>query len=94
MTSITKLVCSFATLAMLWLTVNPVCAAETIWRTLRIGGGWLTSIDISPDGATRVVRTDTYGAYIWDQERAEWRQLVTAGSMPGPHAESDYGQGV
>src|ERR1700730_590989 len=40
---------------------------DTTWRPLRIGaGGWLTGLDISTDGSTRVVRTDTYGAYIWD----------------------------
>jgi hypothetical protein len=50
------------------------------WKPIRIGaGGWLTGIDIAPDG-TKVVRADTYGAYVWDA--AEWRQLVTSDSMP------------
>ena len=36
------------------------------WLPLRIGaGGFLTGIDIAPDD-TMVVRTDTYGAYIWN----------------------------
>ena len=50
------------------------------WKPLRIGaGGYLTGMDIAPDG-TMVVRTDTYGAYIWDG--TEWQQLVTSESMP------------
>ena len=54
---------------------------DTSWQILRIGGGgYVTGLDISPDGSTRVVRTDTYGAYIL--EGAQWRQLVTATSMP------------
>ncbi len=53
------------------------------WRTLRVGaGGFLTGIDISSDGLTKVVRTDTYGAYVWSDERQSWKQLVTADSMP------------
>jgi photosystem II stability/assembly factor-like uncharacterized protein len=58
-------------------------ANDTRWRPLRIGGGgFVTGLDISPDGSTRVVRTDTYGAYIWDLLSSQWRQLVTAASMP------------
>ena len=55
-----------------------VAAAETApdrfgtaWKPLRIGaGGYLTGMDISPDGSTRIVRADTYGAYIWNAARA------------------------
>jgi len=50
------------------------------WQTLDIGaGGFLSGMDIAPDG-TMVVRTDTYGAYIWNG--TEWQQLVTSTSMP------------
>ena len=50
-------------------------AANNAWQALKIGaGGWLTGIDIAPDG-TMVVRTDTYGAYIWNG--TQWQQLVT-----------------
>jgi hypothetical protein len=50
------------------------------WQTLPVGaGGYCTGIDIAPDG-TMVVRTDTYGAYIWNG--TEWQQLITATSMP------------
>ena len=65
------------------------------WRTLRIGGGgFLTGLDFSADGSTRVVRTDTYGAYIWDASSAQWVQLVTASSMPAIDVKVDNGAGV
>jgi hypothetical protein len=67
----------------------------TTWRTLRIGaGGWLTGIDISPAGETKVVRTDTYGAYVWDESQSSWRQLVTADSMPADDIDLDHNSGV
>jgi len=66
-------------------------AAGGEWRPVRIGGGgFLTGIDLSGDGTTRCVRTDTYGAYCWDAARGQWVQLVTAASMPA----SDVGPGV
>jgi hypothetical protein len=53
---------------------------DSAWKTVALGaGGWLVGIDVAPDG-TMVVRTDTYGAYIWNG--AGWTQLVTAASMP------------
>jgi hypothetical protein len=65
------------------------------WRPLRIGaGGWLTGIDISPDGSTRVVRADTYGAYIWDSNLNSWRQIVTSNSMPTADIGVDRNSGV
>ena len=43
-----------------------IIAGDNDWQPVKIGaGGWLTGIDIAKDG-TMVVRTDTYGAYIWD----------------------------
>lgn len=62
---------------------EPMVASSTsTWRPLRIGaGGWVTGIDIAPDG-TKVVRTDTYGAYIWNDATAEWKPLLTTQSMP------------
>ena len=64
--------------------VDPVPANN--WQTLKVGaGGWLTGIDIAPDD-TMVVRTDTYGAYIWNG--TQWQQLVTSTSMPAvPNAK-------
>ena len=58
--------------------IDPVSANN--WQELKIGaGGWLTGIDIAPDD-TMVVRTDTYGAYVWNG--TQWQQLVTSTSMP------------
>lgn len=60
------------------------------WKTLKIGaGGWLTGMDASPDGVTRVVRTDTYGAYLLNVATSTWSQLVTSTSMPV--ADRHYG---
>jgi hypothetical protein len=62
------------------------------WRPLAIGaGGFLTGIDIAPDG-TMVVRADTYGAYLW--RGAQWQQLVTATSMPMAFAAPENAEGV
>ena len=62
--------------------VDPVTSNN--WQTLKVGaGGWLVGMDIAPDG-TMVVRTDTYGAYIWNG--TQWQQLVTATSMPAAFA--------
>ena len=67
----------------------------TTWRPLRIGaGGWLTGLDISPDGSARVVRTDTYGAYIWNASSSEWTQLITTSSMPAADVGVDNNAGV
>lgn len=55
-----------------------------VWRTLALGaGGFVTGIDLEASltgGDVRVVRTDTYGGYVWRNNR--WEQLVTATSMP------------
>jgi photosystem II stability/assembly factor-like uncharacterized protein len=66
-------------------------AAVTTWQTPKIGaGGQLTGISIAPDG-TKVVRTDTYGGYVWNASAPSpgnagglgtWQQLVTTTSMP------------
>jgi len=62
---------------------SPKPAAGFGWRPLRVGaGGFLTGLDLSPDGKVKLARADTYGAYAWDPSRRRWRQLVTAQSMP------------
>ena len=51
------------------------------WQTLPLGaGGYICGMDIAPDG-TKVIRTDTYGAYLWDGSK--WVQLITYASLPG-----------
>lgn len=63
-------------------TPTPTPTPTFKWKPLRIGaGGWLTSIDIAADG-TKVIRTDTSGAYIWSDATAEWTQLLTTATMP------------
>ena len=75
------------------VVVDPVAASN--WQTLKVGaGGAITGIDIASDG-TEVIRTDTYGAYIWNG--AQWQQLVTSSSMPAAFVAAQFGntaQGV
>ncbi len=60
-----------------------VAAAVPGFRPLRLGGGgFVVDLDFSPDGRTRIVRTDVHGAYIWDDPTREWKQLINATSMP------------
>ena len=67
-------------------------AFSYIWQPLRIGaGGWLVGMDIAPDG-TKVVRADTYGAYLLNG--TQWQQLVTSTSMPGPDVTVYNASGV
>jgi hypothetical protein len=56
-----------------------------VWKPFKTGaGGWLVGMDIAQDG-TIVVRTDTYGAYLWNG--SSWQQLVTAASMPASYSD-------
>lgn len=69
------------------------CPTCYLWKPLRVGaGGWLTGLDMSAEGSTRVVRTDTYGAYVWDS--GQWKQLVTATSMPAADVGVEKNAGV
>ena len=64
------------------------------FKTLKIGGGgWLTSHDQHKDG-TLVCRTDTYGAYLWNEFDKQWEQLVTTHSMPKTEHIRGKGEGV
>ncbi len=55
--------------------------ANAVWKPLAIGGGgYIVGINLHPNGVDRIVRTDTYGAYIWRGNA--WAQLVTTASMP------------
>ena len=68
--------------------------SSSTWKTLRIGGGgYVTGLDLAPDG-TFVVRTDTFGGYIWDEDLKEWRQLVVESSMPPPYNSVDHHGGI
>jgi hypothetical protein len=72
------------------IVVDPV--TSTNWQELKVGaGGFITGLDIAPDD-TMVIRTDTYGAYIWNG--TQWQQLVTATSMPAAFVNLGVNQGV
>lgn len=62
---------------------GPVAGEAYRWRPVRIGGGgFITGLDFDATGKTMVARADVHGAYIWDAAADEWRQLVSAASMP------------
>ena len=89
------LACLSATAA--FLLSSSAQGAMYDWKPLKIGaGGWITGIDISPDGTTHVIRTDTYGAYVWDTSLNpdQWRQLVTTRSLPADEIQVEHGEGV
>lgn len=53
------------------------------WKPVAIGGGgFITGIDMDASGATRLARTDVHGAYLWQEDRDRWVQLVTSASVP------------
>ena len=53
------------------------------WRPVAIGGGgFVTGYSVDLSGATRVARSDVYGAYLWDARQDRWVDLVTTASMP------------
>src|SRR3984885_5034417 len=92
-------ICAKICTGILVLTTAGAAFASTVksteWRSLRIGaGGFVTGVDISSDGSTRVVRTDTYGAYIWDVSQDQWKQIVTSRSMPATDFPSIKIQGA
>jgi hypothetical protein len=76
------------------------------WQPLKLGaGGFLTGFSQANDG-TMLVRTDAYGAYIWNTAATTpagnaggtgaWQQLVTASRMPPLFTAKamDFGAGV
>lgn len=74
------------------LPVSSIDAYGTRWADLKVGaGGFIRGMDIAPDG-TKVIRTDTYGAYVWTG--MQWQQLVTAASMPDSARVVGSGSGV
>src|SRR5262245_34050397 len=66
--------------------------ASYTWKPLRVGGGgYVTGLDVSANGATMAVRTDTYGGYGRD---SPWRQGGTASSMPAAGGNTAASAGV
>lgn len=75
---------------------RPVAHEAYQWRAVAIGGGgFVTGSSTDAAGSSFVVRTDVYGAYIWDVAGDHWRQLVTATSMPeADRAQDGIAEGV
>lgn len=62
---------------------GPIANEAYQWKAVAIGaGGFITGLSQDPSGQTMVVRTDVYGAYIWDAKGDRWQQLLTAPAMP------------
>ena len=72
--------------------VAPVVGESYRWRPVAIGGGgFITGISFSADGAGRVARADVYGAYRWMASLDRWVQLVNSDSMPASLRIQDGG---
>lgn len=77
------------------LTSLLISAQSTDWHTLKTGaGGWLTGMDIHPNGQPIYVRSDVGGAYKYDATNNEWNQIVTASSLPSADITWQKYQGV
>lgn len=63
----------------------PVPGETYVWRAVAIGGGGLvTGQSFDASGRTHVIRTDVFGAYLWNPAIDRWVQLVSAATMPMP----------
>ena len=71
------------------IVVDPVSSSD--WQTLDIGAVAISPA-LMPSATVMVIRTDTYGAYIWNG--TEWQQLITATSMPAAFLTPDNAEGV
>jgi hypothetical protein len=61
----------------------PYSSIRYVWKPVAIGGGgFITGYSADLSGATRVIRSDVYGAYLWSNEDNRWKQLITASAMP------------
>lgn len=68
----------------------PIAGEAYQWAHVAIGGGgFITGLSFDPAMRSFVVRTDVYGAYIWDMANDRWRQLVTAASFPASFRVQD-----
>src|ERR1700722_2084554 len=71
-------------LSLAYCACGSVQAEAEFQLPLKIGGGgWNTGVDVCTDG-TRYVRTDSYGAYVWDF-LSHWSQLLTRDRIPAPY---------
>lgn len=66
-----------------------IVTQSATWKRLPVGaGGFVTGIDFSNDGSTKVVRTDTSNGYVWDDAGRQWRPLFTASSLGATEARA------
>ncbi len=74
---------------------TPGAPSGYAWKTLKTGaGGWIVGVSISADGKTVFGRTDTGGAFRWDEGAKRWTQIVSAGSMPAEDLKLGDYEGV
>jgi photosystem II stability/assembly factor-like uncharacterized protein len=86
-----SLLTRYASLALAALAFATSIHAEDltssyVWKPVRIGaGGWMRGMVIDPENPqNRLARSDTHGAFKWNQATGEWEQLITSSSMPHP----------
>lgn len=69
------------------LADRPGTPPETyLWKPVAIGGGgFITGLDVDPEGRSWIARTDVHGAYLWLDDQDRWAQLATRAAMPEPY---------
>ncbi|WP_428334213.1 WD40/YVTN/BNR-like repeat-containing protein [Novosphingobium sp.] len=73
----------------------PVAGEAYRWRPVAIGaGGFITGLSFDATGKTMAIRTDVYGAYVWDTTADRWRQVIDAASMPAGDLNKSSATGV
>jgi hypothetical protein len=65
-----------------------------VWKPIRTGGGGNVSGVSSANDGTIVNRIDVYGGYVLDPGKTQWRQLITATSMPTMWSKPKAGTGI
>ena len=71
-------------ISLLILVVTSVAiSAQNNISTLKTGaGGWITGLDIHPSGSPILIKSDVGGAYRYEVEADNWKQIVTSSSIP------------
>lgn len=98
--------CSLVSAALLFFVVSLLLVGLTAtaqvtdisstytFKALRIGGGgFVTGLVTHPTTANLAyARTDTSGAYIWNESAQTWTELLTSSNVPNPNLGSpaDY----
>ncbi len=75
--------------------VSQSLIAQGNWEILKTGaGGWITGMDVNPNSGLILAKSDVGGAYSYNYGANEWKQLVTAQSMPAGAVDWKKYQGV